>query len=204
VKAVFVDIETTGLDFNKHVPLDIGVVVADLNDLSCVQAYTSCITAYPNDWVLADKEALEVNGFTKENHYQLTKNIDVVAQELEQFLVDNGVVKGKALFICQNPSFDRPFFVQIISQKRMNELRMPYHWLDLASMYWIKFYGCCTPIPTPDCIVIGLDYEVSLSKDSIARHLGLKEEAKPHKALNGAMHLMQCYMALSMGCYLKE
>lgn len=200
MKAVFIDIETTGLDFDVHVILDIGVVIVDLNDYSQVQAYTSCIRCDTHDWLLADKKALEVNGFTEGNHWQLAKDDWVVSQEIEDFLVKNEIIKGKAFFICQNSSFDRPFFRQLMSQERVEELNLPYHWLDLASMYWIKFYGSFWPIPSANCIIPEYEYEISLSKDSIAKHFGIPPEEKPHRALNGVMHLIKCYKAISGGC----
>jgi DNA polymerase-3 subunit epsilon/oligoribonuclease len=182
VKAVFVDIETTGLDFDVHVPIDIAVAVLDLNDTSNLVTYTSCITCDAEDWILADPKALEVNGFTQENT-RLSKKDWEVGREIEEFLIRHKITKDEAFFICQNPSFDRPFFLQLISQERMNSLNWPYHWLDLASMFWIKFYGCSYPAPT----------KLSLSKDSIARHFNLPPERKPHRALNGVLHLIQCY-----------
>lgn len=195
MKAVFVDIETTGLDFDMHVPIDIALIIVDLNDFTNSSAYTSCITCDARDWALSDVQSLIVNGYNPDN--LIGKNDWEVGKEIEQFLVNHEIVKGKAIFICQNPAFDKPFFLQLISQERMNDLNMPYHWLDLASMYWIKFYGSFHPIPTPDCIIPELAYEVSLSKDSIAKRLGIAPEEKPHRALNGAMHLMKCYRAVT-------
>lgn len=200
MKGVFVDIETTGLDFDKHVILDIAIAVVNLNDYNEMSAYTSCIKCDAPDWFFADKKALEVNGFREENHWQLAKDDWIVSKEIDDFLVKHEIVRGKAFFICQNPSFDKPFFHQLMSQERMDELNLPYHWLDLASMYWIKFFGSFYPIPTADCIIPELAYEISLSKDSIAKHFGIPPEEKPHRALNGVMHLIQCYKAVSGGC----
>ena len=193
MKAVFLDLETTGLDFDKHVVLDVGVVIVDLNDMSDAYAYTACITCDAKDWDMADPKALKVNGFTKENHWQLSKKDYEVTDDLIDFFKKHEIVKGKAFFICQNPSFDRPFFMQLMSQELMQELDLPYHWLDLASMYWMKYYACFHPVPGPQCMYVDMAFEISLSKDSIAKHIGLPPEEKPHKALNGAIHLMKCY-----------
>ncbi len=201
MKAVFIDIETTGLDFDKHVALDVGIIIVDLNDFTDIKTYTSCILRHAFDWYRADKKALEINGYTRENHSPNAKEHILVSQEIEEFLVSNEIKRGKSLFICQNPSFDRPFFHQLLSQERMNDLDMPYHWLDLASMYWIKFYGSYRPIPCPDCIIIGLNYEISLSKDSIAKSFGIPAEIKPHKAMGGCIHLFECYKAISGNPY---
>ena len=183
MKAVFVDIETTGLYFDTHTILDIALAVLELNDMSNLVTYTACITCDAHDWALADKEALQVNGYTPENHFPLAKHPSDVKQEIISFLKRCEILKDQAFFICQNPAFDKPFFLQIISQAEMSELGWPYHWLDLASMFWVKFYGSCYPAPS----------KLSLSKDSIARHFGLPHESRPHRALNGVLHLLQCY-----------
>ena len=80
----------------------------------------------------------------------------------------------KALFICQNPSFDRLFFTKIVPTLIQEERLFPYNWLDLASMHWAR------------CIREGaLIQEIGLSKDLIARHYAISPEDKPHRALNG-------------------
>jgi len=190
VKIVFVDIETTGLDFDMHAPLDIALVVADIDEFSWwqkVHAYTACIACDAHDWALAEKEALQVNGYTPENHAPLAKHPAEVKAEIIKFLDHHGIQKDHSFFLCQNPAFDKPFFLQIISQDEMKDRGWPYHWLDLASMFWIKFYGSCYPSP----------HKLSLSKDNIAKHFGLSWESRPHRAINGAMHLVHCYQKVS-------
>jgi oligoribonuclease len=183
MKAVFVDIETTGLDVSRHVAIDIALIVVDLNDYSYMHEYTSCIACDADHWWYSDPKALEVNGYNSLNHSKIAKDDWIVSEEIEKFLIEHEIVNGKAFFICQNPSFDRPFFLQIICHDRQIEMNLPYHWLDLASMYWIKFFGSFHPIPSSYCIVPELAHEISLSKDSIAKHLGIPCESKPHKAI---------------------
>lgn len=197
MKAVFVDIETTGLDFDVHVAIDIAVIVVDLSTIDEKHTYTACITCDAKDWLFADPKALQVNGYSQDTFPSYSKPSWQVGKEIEEFLVQHEIVRGRSFFICQNPSFDRPFFLQLMSQDRMNELHMPYHWLDLASMYWIKFYGSFYPIPSLDSPYKDLNYEISLSKDSIAYAFGIPPEPKPHKALMGAEHLIRCYEAVS-------
>ena len=59
------------------------------------------------------------------------------------------------------------------------ELELPYHWLDLASMYWAKIL---TPQEVNGRVI---RYHPSihippLSKDAIAHGLGIPPEEKPH------------------------
>ena len=100
------------------------------------------------------------------------------------------MIRKKAVFICQNPSFDRGFFSQLIDPDTQEDLNWPYHWLDLASMYWAismdkaKKQNC--PFP----------WETGISKDLIASHYNLPAEDKPHRAMNGVDHLLICYEAV--------
>ena len=181
MKLIFIDIETTGLNFDIHVPIDIAISILDCATQQ-VTNYTSLITIDAFDWLVADPEALNVNGYTQEKHID-SQDSWIVGREIELLFLENKIVNKESVFICQNPSFDRYFFHRLISNDRMNELNMPYHWLDLASMYWMKYFGSCYSIP----------HELSLSKDSIAHAMGLPPEIKPHKAQNGVKHLMLCY-----------
>lgn len=183
---VFVDIETTGLDFRKHVPLDIAVSIVDMSDISVIATYSSLITCNAYAWSNASDEALRVNGYDIDNHFHSKSAFDV-GIEIENLFKKYVIEKGKAFFICQNPSFDKFFFGMIVDLYAARNRNLPYHWLDLASMYWIRFYGCC--YPTPECL--------SLSKDSIAESFGIPPEIKPHKALGGVAHLISCYKAVA-------
>lgn len=187
MKAVFVDIETTGLDFEKHVALDLCVAIVNLDVRDEMHTFMRFIRCSEQDWENADPEAMKINNILRDAHDIISSSIESVASDLAVFLEDHGIVRDKAFFICQNPSFDRVFFHRILPQRVMSDLNMPYHWLDLASMYWSKYYACCYPTPE----------EISLSKDSIARCLGLEEEPKPHTSLGGVHHLIKCYNRLN-------
>lgn len=187
MKIVFMDIETTGLDFDIHVALEIAIVIVDYSNNESRSEYVSCITCDAEDWKRSDLEAFRVNGFNPECLWS-GKKCHEVGKEVEIFLIENGVVKDKAFFMCQNPSFDRPFFLQLMSQERMRELNMPYHWLDLASMFWIKYVSS-----------FSVDEVHSLSKDSIARYLDIDPESYPHIAINGVNHLIKCYDEIRKG-----
>lgn len=186
MRGVFVDIETTGFNFRKHVPLDIAVSIVDLSDRTVIATYSSLITCTAHAWSYADDDALRVNGYDIDNHFPSKCAFDV-GIEIENFLNKHEIEKGKAFFICQNPSFDKLFFGMIVDLFSARNRNLPYHWLDLASMFWVKFYGSCYPTPI----------ELSLSKDSIAEHFDIAPEERPHKALNGVAHLIECYRRVS-------
>lgn len=195
MKGVFVDIETTGLNFKTHVPLDIAVSIVDLSDITVLETYSSLITCSTRAWDYADDAALRCNGYDIDNHFPSKGAFDV-GIEIENLFRKHEIDKGKAVFICQNPSFDKFFFGMIVDLHTYRNIHLPYHWLDLASMYWIKFYGSCYPVPEA----------LSLSKDSIAAAFGLPTETKPHKALGGVAHLILCYKAVvhNMSCRPRE
>ncbi len=78
--------------------------------------------------------------------------------------------------------FDRAFFIQLVHVELQRAMHWPYHWLDLASMYFALY---------PD-----IKKEADLSKNQIAKALNLPVEREPHRAMNGVNHLMECFGAL--------
>lgn len=186
MKAVFLDIETNGLDYNRHNVLEIAVIVVNLCTNERLFTYSAIVqTLFGSDWNKSDKDALKISGINSDLMLREGKNSYQVMCELEDLFAEHRIFKGEAFFICQNPSFDRPFFEKIIPSDHIKNLNFPYHWLDLASMWWIRFFACCYPIPQ----------QISLSKDTIASSFGIPPEEKPHRALNGVEHLIKCYKA---------
>jgi DNA polymerase-3 subunit epsilon/oligoribonuclease len=108
---------------------------------------------------------------------------------MERFM-RNKVKRGDAVFICQNPSFDRAFFAQLVDPDTQEKSLWPYHWLDLASMFWAKAIHCKQQSD-------GMwPWETGLSKDKIATAFFLPSEERPHRAMNGVDHLILCYKAV--------
>jgi DNA polymerase-3 subunit epsilon/oligoribonuclease len=195
VKGIFLDIETNGLDPYLHSPLEISLFIYELHTMECVCSYTTFVYCSESEWLIhSDPKALLVNGITYEQ-VKRGKSIDCIAEELMALFISYKIDRRDSVFICQNPSFDRSFFNQIIPVETQNELGIPYHWLDLASMYWIKRL---VPQKINGRIVT---YHPSItrppcSKDAIAQGLGLPPEQIPHRAFNGVIHLIDCYKAL--------
>lgn len=179
---IFLDSETTGLDSTKHRVLEIAYKIYDSEKKCIVVSYSSIIMQGAAVLAEADPNSMKVNGFNEE--LILTgKSERAVACEIINDFNRAGVNNGSSLFICQNPSFDRVFFNQLVSVEMQTEFGWPYHWLDLASMYWANQNG-------------KLSFERELSKNAIATKLGLLKEPDPHRAMNGVTHLMQCYCSL--------
>ena len=183
---IFLDTETTGLDIHIHRIIEIGIKFIDLQTGHIIDEYQSVIFQPIEIWEKSDIKSLEINGFTWDE-IKNGKKENEVAEEIIHNFVKHQVVRKKAVFICQNPSFDRAFLSQIISPKIQESLNWPYHWLDLASMFWAislkDLQNNASLYP----------WEIGLSKDRIAVHYNIEKEKKPHKAMNGVNHLLRCY-----------
>lgn len=191
MKAIFLDLETNGLDYAQHSVLEIGVVLYDLHDMTCMCEYSTFVKCLEKQFIFgSDPESLAFNGITFAD-VNSGKEPSEICEDLAELFLMYEIDKKTAVFICQNPSFDRPFFDQIMPVETQKELEVPYHWLDLASMYWGRTIDLSKPVNGHN-----VGSSLSLSKDSIAKSLGLSKEAKPHRALQGVRHLMECYKAL--------
>jgi DNA polymerase-3 subunit epsilon/oligoribonuclease len=185
---IFIDIETTGLNPYKHRTLEVALRVKNLSNNTSLNSF-SCIVSQPeNTWKESDPESLAVNGFTWDQCQQGLPEYQV-SEEIEYFLTNIGIKRGEAVFIAQNSSFDRAFFAQLITTYRQEKLNWPYHWIDLASMYWsFALRNSSSSAKTIETI--------PLSKNAIAKQLGLPKEESPHRAMNGVNHLIECYEKL--------
>lgn len=193
---IFLDIETTGLDPRKHVPIDIGIKIYDSANRTLKGEYQTLIRQPQEVWKCGDPESLRINGYTYED-IEKGKPPELAGKEIEELFSRNGVKRGFAVFICQNPSFDRPFFAHMVDVYVQERLKWPYHWLDLASMYWAKTYFKSLEAGR------GIPEIANLSKNSIAAAFGLAPETSPHRAMNGVNHLIDCYEAV-LGIQFRE
>lgn len=185
---IFLDTETNGLDPSVHLPIEIALKCLNAFTMEELFEYHSHILWDLEDWMFSDYRSLEVNGLSYELLQKRGVEADVIGKAIIRNFKKHGVNSDSAAFVCQNPSFDRIFFYYICPAFEQREYDFPYHWLDLASMYWGK-YGMRQPLDT-----------LNLSKDMIAETLGVPPEEKPHGALRGVEHLIQCYKKLQE-CY---
>ncbi len=186
MKGIFLDTEASGLDPFIHSILEIGIKAIDLSSGECLGAYSTAIYLTPEEWAKSDKASLHVNGFS----YEMVKDApkkEAVATDIQAFFKTHKLKRTHAVFICQNPSFDRVFFGQLIPPKEQEMRAYPYHWLDLASMYW----GISLKQSPPS-----LPWERGISKNKIADTYSIPPEEMPHRAINGVDHLIACYEAV--------
>jgi oligoribonuclease len=189
VIGVFLDTETNGLNSARHKILEIAFKIVDLSTGKFKEEYQSLVAQPIEAWEKSDRESLRVNGFSWEE-ISKGKTPKHVSQAIIDIFTRHEIKRKKAVFICQNPSFDRVFFSQLIDADTQEMLNWPYHWLDLASMYWAVSIRKAKQEKSP------LPWETGLSKDLIASQYQLPGEEKPHRAMNGVDHLLLCYKAV--------
>lgn len=184
--AIFLDIETTGLDFFRHRSIDFALKIIDVS--TGIEKYTfhSVIKQPQEMWDKRDLASMQINGFTWEKVQTGLEEIEVKRQIIKIF-ADLGISRSRAFYICQNPAFDRGFFSQIIDVYTQEQLNWPYRWLDFASMFW------ALQVKEAKQLHEALPIEINLSKNAIAEHYHLPLETIPHSALNGVNHLILCY-----------
>lgn len=182
MKGIFLDTETNGLNFRRHRLIEIAYRIIDLSTGECLSHFSSLRKISHDEWKDSDPESLQVNGFTWED---VTRGVssDEIAREIELDFKAQGIKRGGSVFICQNPSFDRVFFSSIIDVDVQEQNGWPYHWLDMASMFWSLQMQKGDVLP----------WECGFTKDKIAKFLGLPSEDHPHRAMNGVDHLVEIY-----------
>lgn len=185
VLGIFLDLETSGLNPFKHRTFEIAFRIIDLFTGIERAAYERIVYQPLDVWLESDPNSLKITGFSID---MLRSGIPekMISDEIIDLFISHNIVKGEAVFVCQNPSFDRPFFTQIIPIETQEKLRWPYHWLDFASMTWAL---SIKEMVQEDL----LTSKINLSKDDIARTHGLPPEESPHRAMQGVNHLLLCY-----------
>jgi len=187
VLGIFLDTETNGLNAQRNKILELAYKVLNVNTGALVAEFQTIISLTEEEWKTTDASSLLITEFTWEEVASKGRPKEVVAKEILESFKELGVERGKAVFICQNPSFDRAFFAQIINPDIQEKLNWPYHWLDLASMYWAE------SIRKAAFDKEAFPWKTGFSKDKIAAACHLPPENKPHRAMNGVNHLLLCY-----------
>lgn len=186
---VFLDTEANGLNSQIHKIVEIAFKIVDLASGQFKDEYQAVVQQPIEAWEKSDPESLKINGFTWDEVSQ-GKERRRVAEEIIDRFSRWGVRRKEAVFICQNPSFDRIFMSQLIDSDTQEKLKWPYHWLDLASMYWALSIEKARQKKGPP------PWKSGFSKDLIASQYKLPGEEKPHRAMNGVAHLLLCYEAV--------
>ena len=166
---IVVDVETTGLNPQKHSIISIGAIdfLKPEN-----QFYEEC-----KIWKGAEimQEALKINGFSEQEVKNFNKNsLETI---IKRFLSWVGDIEDKT-FAGENPSFDRDF-LKTSAQRYGIDWILGHRTIDLHSLCYSHFLKRGLNPPTKN-------KRTDLNTDKILKYTGLPEEPKPHNALVGA------------------
>ena len=178
---IIVDVETTGLNPQKHSIVSIGGI--EFHN-SKNQLYQEC-----RIWEGAeiDREALVINGFTEESVKNINKQ--TLEETIKQFATwaqtKTGIIAGA------NPEFDREFLKA--SFKRYN---IPWNYnvitLDIRAIWYAHSLKSKHPLKMRNGKII-------VNFDAVLAYVGLPSEPKPHNALTGAKLEAEAFSRLIYG-----
>jgi len=169
---IAVDVEASGIGPETHSIVSIGAV--DLSDPTR-QLYEECRVwegAHIND------EALEVNGFTREEITDPAKQSE--AEAVHKFITwAEGM--SDTTFAGQNVSFDRDILQAAAARAGHTNWPFAHRTIDSHTLAWMHMVkrGLTPPIDAEK-------KRSALNLDSILLYCGIPEEPTPHNALTGA------------------
>ncbi|MFZ2038790.1 MAG: 3'-5' exonuclease [Minisyncoccia bacterium] len=166
---IIVDVEASGLDPHKNSVLSVGAIDFEHPE---IQFYSECRV-----WDGAEiiDEALEVNGFTKEDITNKTKEgEDVLISAFLNWTKD----REEHTLAGQNPSYDRDFLRFAAERAKLN-WPLAHRSIDVHSVCYahMKLRGIEPPVANK---------RSDLNSTKIQEYVGIPEEPHPHNALNGA------------------
>lgn len=173
---IVLDIETTGTEPQKHSILSIGAIEFEKPNN---QFYEEC-----RMWEGAHimNEALEINGFTKEQICDKNKKTD---KEIVENFINWAVNCDSYLIAGQNPSFDRDFIKYTAERYHIN-WPLSHRTIDLHSI-------CYFHMIDRGVMAFLKNGKSNINSDTIMRYVGIPNEPKPHKAINGAKYETEAF-----------
>jgi len=128
---VFIDLEMTGLDPERHEIIEIACLIVDPETLEVSKEYHCRVM--PEHLETADPKALEMAGFDQEVWEKEAKPIRGVLEELNE-LAPGGIFAG------WNVSSDMSFLESAVRKEGIL-LEYDYHRLDIASVVYDRLFG---------------------------------------------------------------
>lgn len=167
---VVVDVETTGVNPQKHSLVSIGAV--DLNDPQ-ERLYVECRVW---DGAHIDQESLDFNGFSEAEVKDSRKSSETEAVS-NFFSWFEG--REDMVFVAQNPMFDLGF-LQAAAQRAHLNFRLAHRTIDLHTVAFFHMVkaGIEPPIKNK---------KSDINSDRIMEYVGIPAEPRPHRAINGAV-----------------
>ncbi len=173
-----VDIETTGLVPGYHEPIDVGMVLTDLEGIVVDSFFVRIMPEHPGR---LSPGAARVNGFSVQRWRELNavSAHDAVASLFS--FVERARANRSVLLVAFNSQFDAAFLDHLLrAQERSWRELFHYFVLDIPSMAWSRGYR-------------------ELTNGGLAQTLGVTDEprtASDHTGITGAMLNVRIYRAL--------
>ena len=167
---IAVDIEGSGLNYEKNSILSIGAV--DIENPSR-QFYDECRMW---DGAEASEEALEICGFNREQiNDPAKKTEDEIVRAFYAWTTEthNRILAG------QNVSFDRDFLKAAAHRAKL-DWDIAHRTIDTHTLAYMHMVKRDLPIPLEN-------NRSALNLDAILNYCGVPDEPQPHNALTGAM-----------------
>lgn len=127
-KFAFIDIETTGLNLNKHEIVDIGCIITT-PDLEVIEEFELKIK--PEKIENADPVSLKISHYDEEkwvDAYDRTEGIKIFADKVRD-----------CIMVGHNVAFDSGFIEYAFTQNGISN-SMHYHKLDTVSIAWARLH----------------------------------------------------------------
>ncbi len=173
-----IDIETTGLLPGHHEPIDIGMVLTDVDGGVVDSFFVRIMPQHPER---LSEGAAAVNGFSVQRWREL--NAVTPAQAVQQLSEFVQRVRGNrnVMLVAFNSQFDAAFLDHLFrTQQRSWRELFHYFVLDIPSMAWVRGHR-------------------ELTNGALAQKLGVEDEprtADEHTGITGAMLNVRIYQAL--------
>ena len=166
-----VDVEASGTDYNKHSIVSVGAL-----DLANPQNrfYEECRIW---DGAHIMDEALEVNGFTREQVMDSNKHPE--SDLIHSFLQWSEKLEERTL-AGQNVSFDRDFLRAAAERAGHTNWPFAYRTIDTHTLCYMHLitHGKQPPVEKK---------RSALNLDAVLKYCGIPAEPEPHNALTGAL-----------------
>lgn len=166
-----IDVETTGLDDQKHEIIEIGLVVFEAESpFKVIDTFNTKVK--PEHPETGNPMAFAVNGYDEKEWAD--------APDLHKALGDIEEMCKGTILLAYNISFDWSF-LQEAYKKTKQRIPFDYHRLDLFTVAWMNIHHEEMP---------------SWKLKSVCEKLGIAPEPEIHRAINGAMAGYDVYRSI--------
>ncbi|MHA1952495.1 MAG: 3'-5' exonuclease [Candidatus Heimdallarchaeaceae archaeon] len=135
------DVETTGLDPEKHEILQLGAILLD-DDLKRIDS--GQMKLMPKHWERADKEALIINKVDPSTWEPTHKSTKEALNKLHSFVNKYFPPSEKLIPLGHNVSFDLDFLRSLYKEE---EKMWIYHYHKIDTINWAMLWGKVTKTP---------------------------------------------------------